>query len=93
MGMEIAKWDGSIWSALWSALETGMNGDVYALHIDSGNLYAGGGFAEVGGNAANKVAEWSGSAFAHCGEVQDAPQAKDYRPEGASHIEELEQLL
>ena len=41
----IAKWDGSAWSALGS----GMNGPVVAVALSDTNLYAGGGFTKAGG--------------------------------------------
>ena len=59
----IAKWNGSTWSALGS----GINGTVpvSALACDfSGNLYAGGGFNEAGSlSAANNIAKWNGSTW------------------------------
>jgi formylglycine-generating enzyme required for sulfatase activity len=60
----IAKWNGSAWSALGS----GMNYQVYALALDgSGNLFAGGTFEKAGGNAANRIAKWNGSAWSALG--------------------------
>jgi hypothetical protein len=41
----IAKWNGSIWSALGS----GVNGIVSALAVSGSDLYAGGTFTSVGG--------------------------------------------
>ena len=56
----IAKWNGSDWSALGS----GTNGFVSALAVDgSGNLYAGGSFDTAGGRSASNVAKWNGSAW------------------------------
>ncbi|MHC1726202.1 MAG: hypothetical protein AB9866_09380 [Syntrophobacteraceae bacterium] len=53
----IAKWNGNEWSALGS----GIGGEVRALAIDgSGNLYAGGAFTTAGGVAANHIAKWNG---------------------------------
>jgi trimeric autotransporter adhesin len=56
----IAKWDGTNWSALGS----GTNGPVYSLTVfDDGSgdgpaLYVGGWFTSAGGIAANRIARW-----------------------------------
>jgi hypothetical protein len=53
----IAKWNGSIWSALGTGMNTG--GFVRALAVDgSGNVYAGGAFSSAGGVSANRIAKW-----------------------------------
>jgi len=60
----IAKWDGSNWSALGS----GMNdGGVAALAVSGSNLYAGGSFTTAGGSAANNIAKWDGSSWSALG--------------------------
>ena len=63
----IAKWDGTSWSALGS----GMNGPVRALTVfDDGSgpaLYAGGSFTSAGGVAANTIAKWDGSSWSALG--------------------------
>ena len=59
----IAKWDGSAWSALGS----GMNGTVYALAVSGTDLYAGGHFTTAGGVPANYIAKWDGSAWSALG--------------------------
>jgi hypothetical protein len=56
----IAKWDGSAWSALGS----GMDVDVYVLVANGTNLYAGGDFSMAG---ANGIAKWNGSAWSALG--------------------------
>ncbi len=64
---KIAKWNGSN----WSALGTGLDGQVSALTtFDDGTgraLYAGGFFATAGGVQANRVAKWDGSNWAALG--------------------------
>jgi hypothetical protein len=60
----IAKWDGSVWSALASGGQTGANSYVYALTNDgSENVYAGGLFTTVVGMTVNHIAKWNGSAW------------------------------
>lgn len=60
----IAKWNGSE----WSALGTGSNNTVKAMAIDgSGNLYAGGDFTTAGGVTALRIAKWDGSAWSALG--------------------------
>src|SRR5437867_8965131 len=53
----IAKWNGSSWSALGS----GMNDSVHAVAVSGDNLYAGGDFSEAGGRDALHIAKWKGS--------------------------------
>lgn len=66
----VAKWDGSKWSALGS----GIGGDVFdlfttvnSLVISGTNLYAGGRFNTAGGLQATNVAKWNGSAWSALG--------------------------
>lgn len=59
----IAKWDGS----KWSALGAGMNDDVTALEISGTDLYAGGYFTTAGGALARRVAKWDGSSWSPLG--------------------------
>ncbi len=60
----IAKWNGSSWSALGS----GMNGQVSALVMDtSGNLYVAGNFTTADGLAVNYVAKWNGASWSALG--------------------------
>ncbi len=57
----IAKWDGSN----WSALGTGVDGSVSALVFDSsGNLYIGGSFINADGIIVSNIAKWDSSALA-----------------------------
>ncbi len=63
----IAKWDGSTWSALGA----GMDERVLALTVfDDGSgpaLYAGGVFATAGGISARRVARWNGASWSEAG--------------------------
>lgn len=64
----IAKWDGSDWSALGS----GILGDpgatqVGALALDGNNLYVGGRFTTAGGISASHIAKWDGSNWSAVG--------------------------
>ena len=67
----IAQWNGTSWSALGS----GVNGDVYALTVSGSNVYAGGYFSRVCGNAAcnsgnqpvNNIAQWNGAYWSALG--------------------------
>jgi trimeric autotransporter adhesin len=65
--MNIARWDGTSWSALGS----GMDGTVHSLAVfDDGTgpaLYAGGQFTVAGGQAANHIAKWDGSIWSSLG--------------------------
>jgi hypothetical protein len=61
---DVAKWDGTNWSALGS----GTNRVVVALAVDGdGDLYAGGPFTTAGGVPANHVAKWDGSSWSAVG--------------------------
>ena len=59
----IAKWNGSTWSALGS----GVNGQVWALAVSGNELYAGGSFTTAGGSAATNIAKWNGSSWSALG--------------------------
>jgi hypothetical protein len=69
----IAKWDGSEWSAIGD----GVNGRVNALavfeadSIEGPGLCAGGSFNEAGGVPAQRVAIWNGSEWAGLGSGMD----------------------
>jgi hypothetical protein len=66
--INIAKWDGSSWSALGSGLGSGTTGDrVFALAAWGGNLYAGGWFTNAGGVSATYIAKWDGSSWSAVG--------------------------
>lgn len=60
----IARWNGSTWSALTAGGVNGTNSAVNALATaGNGDVYAGGRFSSAGGVAANKIARWRGSAW------------------------------
>jgi hypothetical protein len=64
----IAKWNGSVWSALGS----GMDDVVPALVVSGTDLYAGGYFTTAGGVPANHIAKWNGSAWSALGTGMDS---------------------
>lgn len=60
----IARWNGSTWSAFGS----GTNGTVRALAVTAnGDLFAAGSFTTAGGIACNSIARWSGAAWSPLG--------------------------
>jgi hypothetical protein len=72
----IARWNGSSWSAMGSGLEGGFPHELggfmpsfeytpqgYALFVSSTNLYAGGDFTTAGGVSASGVACWNGTSW------------------------------
>ncbi|HSU53578.1 MAG TPA: hypothetical protein VLT36_05935 [Candidatus Dormibacteraeota bacterium] len=62
----VAKWNGSSWSALGSGIGSGFYGDsskVSALAVAGNALYAGGNFTAAGGNPANYIAKWDGTSW------------------------------
>ncbi|MFO0830660.1 MAG: hypothetical protein U0637_02340 [Phycisphaerales bacterium] len=54
----IARWNGSTWQAMGG----GSNGQIGALAVHNGELYAGGTFSAMGGVAASRIARWDASA-------------------------------
>jgi hypothetical protein len=60
----IARWNGSAWSALGS----GVNAEVDALRtLANGDLVAAGNFTVAGGIGANRIARWNGSSWSALG--------------------------
>ncbi len=59
----IAKWNGTSWSALGS----GVNGEVKAIVATDSFLYVGGYFTTAGGSTANYVARWDGTSWSSLG--------------------------
>ncbi|MEI6556649.1 MAG: SdrD B-like domain-containing protein [Paludibacter sp.] len=47
----------------WTPLTSGTNGEVWALAVIGSDLYVGGNFTTAGGNTANHIAKWDGSAW------------------------------
>jgi hypothetical protein len=56
----IAKWDGTSWTALGSGLG-GVFPYVIALAVSGSDLYAGGVFTTAGSNNVNYIAKWDGT--------------------------------
>ena len=71
----IARWDGSNWTALGS----GAGNSVFALTVfdDGGGpvLYAGGRFSQAGGVPAYGIAKWDGSIWAPLGNWTSGPNS------------------
>ncbi len=66
----IAKWNGSAWSALGSGMTGVMNNttpSVFALAVSGTNLYVGGNFTMAGGVSATNIAKWDGSTWSALG--------------------------
>jgi len=66
----IAKWDGSSWSALGSGVEgSALFVAALAVYDDGGGpaLYVGGSFTTAGGVATNNIAKWNGSSWSAVG--------------------------
>jgi hypothetical protein len=59
-GGGVHRWDGSAWTTLGG-------GNVFALAVQGGNLFAGGQFTSIGGQSANHVARWDGNAWSPLG--------------------------
>jgi hypothetical protein len=59
----IAKWNGSNWSAVSSSTEQIGNGEVFAIAVAGGKVYAGGAFTNAGGSGANNLAVWNGTTW------------------------------
>ena len=64
----VAKWDGSSWTALGSGVSGGESGGlVLALAATGTNVYAGGDFTKAGGISASYIAKWDGSSWTALG--------------------------
>ena len=58
----IAKWNGSAWSAVSSSTEQITSGEVFAIAVAGGKVYAGGTFTAGTGSASN-LAVWDGTSW------------------------------
>ena len=68
----IAKWNGTAWSALGSGMAYGGNyAPVSALAVSGTDLYAGGWFTTAGGGPANYIAKWNGTSWSALGSGMD----------------------
>jgi hypothetical protein len=69
----IAKWNGSSWSALGSGIGGGgpYGPVVSALAVSGSDLYAGGDFTTAGGSPATNIAKWNGSSWSALGSGMD----------------------
>jgi hypothetical protein len=67
--VNIAKWDGTNWTALGSGITTAYGNPpaVYALAVSGSDVYAGGFFDTAGGVAVNGIAKWDGTAWSGLG--------------------------
>jgi hypothetical protein len=59
----IAIWNGSNWSAVSSATEQIADGEVFAIAVAGGKVYAGGAFANAGTSSADNLAVWDGTSW------------------------------
>ena len=59
----IAKWNGSSWSAVSSSTEQIANGEVFAIAVAGGKVYAGGAFTNAGNSGADNLAVWNGASW------------------------------
>src|SRR5207249_8096283 len=66
----IAKWNGSTWTALDSGVGFGF---VSALAVSGSVLYAGGQINSAGDSAANNIAKWNGSSWSALGSGMNNP--------------------
>jgi len=64
----IAKWDGSSWSALGSGVTGGYADGVNAIAVSGSNVYVGGRFASAGGATGTRgIAKWNGTSWSALG--------------------------
>jgi len=80
----IAKWNGTTWSALGS----GLNGTVLAVEVaPNGDIYVGGGFTTAGGIPASCLARWDGGSWHSMGisgGLNSSVSALSISPDGLS---------
>ncbi len=63
----IARWDGSSWSALGAGIGSSYYGSVRALAVSGSNVYAGGYFTNAGGIVTSNIATWDGTRWSALG--------------------------
>ena len=63
----IAKWNGTSWSALGSGIDVQNHRYVFALAVSGSDLYVGGLFREAGGSPATNIAKWDGNSWSALG--------------------------
>jgi len=63
----IARWNGTSWSALGSGVSGGTAAQVYALTVHNGELIVGGTFTDAGGVSVNNIAKWDGTSWSALG--------------------------
>lgn len=64
----VARWDGTAWSALGSGAGTDANASIYAIAMDGrGNLYSGGRFDKAGGAVTRNIAKWNRNSWSALG--------------------------
>ena len=59
----IATWNGSNWNAVSSSTEQITNGEVFAIAVAGGKVYAGGVFTNAGSSGADNLAVWDGATW------------------------------
>lgn len=63
----IAKWDGSTWSALGSGIPCVNYDYIATMAVYNGELYVGGRFSSAGGVPVHNIAKWNGSNWSAVG--------------------------
>ncbi len=63
----IAKWNGTSWSALGSGVSGGISNSVRAITVVGTDVYVGGRFVTAGGVVTNNIAKWNGTNWAAIG--------------------------
>jgi hypothetical protein len=72
----VARWNGSAWSALGSGLD-GNAPLIFKLAVSGSTLYAAGGFRRPGGTVGDGVAKWNGSSWSALGSGVGYPDGSD----------------
>lgn len=73
----IARWDGKAWKPLGEGVRTGdRDGEVLALVLGGGRVYAGGRFSSAGEARARSIANWDGARWSALGDGISGGQEK-----------------